>query len=254
MFLTTPKMSIDCTYLIPTDCDPMGQAITDYFNNGKAKRLIVKSSMFDDDEIPVKTLFRNYEQLSPIERTALDLANGKILDVGAGSGCHSLILQDKNKDVVAIDISALSVEIMTKRGITDARHINLFDPRLNEKFDTLLMLMNGSGIIGKINNLHQFFTRAIQLLNPEGQILLDSSDLIFLYEDEDGGADIDLAGNYYGEVDFTMKYGKIIGKTFDWLYIDFDTLSMYALQAGFKTEKIYQGSHYDYLARLTIEK
>lgn len=247
-------MSIDCTYLIPPECDPMGHAINDYFNHGKAKRLIVKSSMFDDDEIPVKTLFRTYEQLSSIENEALNLTKGKILDVGAGSGCHSLILQNKDKEVVAIDISALSVEVMKKRGIKDARQINIFDPRLNEKFDTLLMLMNGSGIIGKIENLPQFFSRAKQLLNTNGQILLDSSDLIFLYEDEDGGADIDLAGSYYGEVDFTMRYGKITGKTFDWLYIDFDTLSMYAQQAGFNAELICQGSHYDYLARLIIEK
>lgn len=247
-------MPIDCTYLIPSDCDPMGQAIADYFHNGSAKRLIVKSSMFDDDEIPVKTLFRNSSQLSDIESLALQRTSGRILDIGAGSGCHSIILQNDSKDVVAIDISAHSVDVMKKRGIADARQINLFDPRFDEKFDTLLMLMNGSGIIGKIENLPQFFARVKQLLNPDGQILMDSSDLIFLYEDEDGGADINLAGNYYGEVDFTMKYGKITGKTFDWLYIDFDTLAMYAQAAGFKAEKLIQGEHYDYLARLTITK
>ena len=156
------------------------------------------------------------------------------------------------KDVCAIDISPLSVEVMRERGVKDARLANLFQPDFVDEFDTILMLMNGSGIIGRIENMPAFFLRMKQLLRPGGRILLDSSDLSYLFEDEDGSICIDLAADYYGQVDFSMQYGDIKGASFDWLYIDFDTLSLHAEQHGFCTELIQEGKHYDYLARLTL--
>ena len=231
--------------------DPMGVAIADFYKNGIAGRLRVLSSMFDEDEIPVAHLFREEDEMGELELKALGLSKGRILDVGAGAGCHALALQDRGMEVTAIDVSPLSVEVMTKSGIDDARLVNLYDETLCEKFDTILMLMNGSGIIGKIANMPQFFARIDQLLAEGGQVLLDSSDLIFLFEDEDGGVDIDLAGEYYGEVDFTMQYKNIKGETFDWLYIDFETLAFHATENGFEAELVMQGEHYDYLARLT---
>ncbi len=231
--------------------DPMGAAIADYAKNGKSGRLRVFSSMFDEDEMPVSELFREESAMSEIEQHALQLACGQILDVGAGSGCHSLVLQNAGKDVYAIDISPLSVDVMINRGIKNAQLINFFDSQLDTKFDTILMLMNGSGIIGKINHIPAFLKRIDELLAPGGQLLMDSSDLIYLFEDEDGVADIDIAGDYYGEVDFTMQYKNIKGDTFDWLYIDFDTLSYHVEENGFIAECIKRGEHYDYLARIT---
>ncbi len=114
------------------------------------------------------------------------------------------------------------------------------------------MLMNGSGIIGRLENMPLFFRKMKQLLRPDGCILMDSSDLRYLFEDEDGSFLIDLAGDYYGEIDFRMQYKDIQGDPFDWLYIDFQTLSAYAADNGFKAEMIKEGKHYDYLARLTV--
>lgn len=237
---------------LPVDCDPMGAAIYDYFKTGRAARLRVLSSMFDEDEIPAKHLLRSYSQMSDLEKCALKASEGRILDVGAGSGCHSLALQNIGKDVTAIDISPLSVEVMKERGVKKAALENLFSPMFEGPFDTVLMLMNGSGIIGKIERLPAFFQRMRQILAPGGQILMDSSDLIYLYEEEDGSVEIDLAGNYYGEVDYKMIYKEIEGEPFDWLYIDPDTLSMHAEAAGFKTEILYRGDSYDYLASIKI--
>lgn len=231
--------------------DPMGAAINDYFRNGRAAKLRVFSSQFDEDEIPVADLFRGYEQMPYIEKMALGLAHGRILDVGAGSGCHSVVLQDMGKEVTAIDISPLSVAVMKERGV-DARQTDLFDESFTGRYDTILMLMNGSGIIGTTENMPRFFSRMKQLLAPDGYILMDSSDLKYLYEDEDGSFDIDLAGDYYGQLDYRMQYKNIKGETFDWLYIDFQTLSYYAEQNGFKAELVEQGDHYDYLAKLSL--
>ena len=230
----------------------MGRAISDYFHTGKAGKLRVLSSMFYEDEIPVPTLFRTYDEMPIQEQKALELCRGRVLDVGAGSGCHSVILKNRGMDVVAIDISELSIEVMRERGI-DARNINFFDETFDEKFDTILFAMNGIGIVGKVDNLGDFFRSAKRLLAPGGQLLLDSSDIKYVFMDEDGAMDIDLAAGYYGEIDYRMRYKNITGEQFDWLYIDFDTLSMYAEEHGFNCEKCIDGEHYDYLARITLK-
>ena len=238
------------TGLLSPHKDPMGAAIADYFTKGRAAKLRVFSSQFDEDEIPAEQLFRTFDEMPVLEQEALRRATGKILDCGAGSGCHALALQDMGKQVEAIDISPLSVETMQKRGVRQAYCVNLFDEHYLQKFDTILMLMNGSGIIGKLENMGTFFTKMKQLLNPGGCIYMDSSDLRYLFEDEDGSFLIDLAGGYYGEIDFRMQYKQVKGDTFDWLYIDFQTLSYYASENGFRAELVKEGEHYDYLACL----
>ena len=241
------------TNLLSSQKDPMGAAIADYFHKGRAAKLRVFSSQFEEDEIPAEQLFRTFDEMPPLEQEALCLASGKILDCGAGSGCHALALQDMGKEVEAIDISPLSVEVMQKRGVHQAYQINLFDENYLQKFDTILMLMNGSGIIGKLENMGAFFTKMKQLLNPGGCIYMDSSDLRYLFEDEDGSFLVDLAAGYYGEIDFRMQYKQIKGEPFDWLYVDFQTLSYYAAENGFKAELVQEGEHYDYLACLKMQ-
>ena len=222
------------TTTLSAEKDPMGAAISDYFNHHRADRLRVFSSQFEEDEIPVKELFRSIQSMPILERTALQMATGRILDVGAGSGCHALALQEMGKEVCAIDISPLSVEVMQQRGVNDPR------------------LINGSGIIGRLNNMPGFFQRMKRILRPGGCILMDSSDLRYLFEEEDGSIVIDLAGDYYGEIDFQMQYKDVKGDTFDWLYVDFQTLSLYASECGFKAELVKEGKHYDYLVKLSI--
>ena len=238
--------------LLPKDKDPMGTAIAEYHRTGRAGTLRVFSSQFDEDEIPVEQLFRTLDEMPAIEQRALAMARGKVLDVGAGSGCHALALQEMGKVVTAIDISELSVEVMRQRGVEDARAIDLYDEHFVERYDTILLLMNGSGIIGKIAGIERGFYRMKQLLRPGGCIYMDSSDLKYLFEEEDGSYLIDVAGDYYGMVDFRMQYKQVKGEAFDWLYIDFDTLAYYAEQYGFCAELVCQGEHYDYLASLKM--
>lgn len=230
--------------------DPMGAAIRDYFRQGKSAQLKVLSSLFDDDEMPVAHLFRSYHEMPPLEQRALNEARGKVLDVGAGAGCHALALQERGFDVTAVDISPLSCETMKERGVANVECVNIFNQRFQERFDTLLLLMNGTGIAGKLSRLPQLLSRLKQLMNPGAQILIDSSDLRYVYEDENGVLDVDLDGAYYGEVDYQMTYRNIIGKSFDWLYADSVVLAESCRQCGLKCEILAQGNHYDYLARI----
>lgn len=250
------------TNILTKDKDPMGAAILDYQTSGKAGKLRVLSSMFEEDEMPVKHLFRDFEDMPKLEQKALMLAKGKVLDVGAGAGCHAIALQEQGLNVKAIDISPLSCEAMRLRGVKDVECINLFDEHLSDGsshqgdvhvdsgFDTILLLMNGTGIAGKIANLPTLFQRLKALLNPGGQILIDSSDLKYIYENEDGSFDINLAGAYYGEVDYQMIYKKVKGEPFDWLYVDYPLLQSIAESCGQHCELVEKGEHYDYLAKI----
>lgn len=228
----------------------MGAAILDHQRAHKTARLRVLSSMFEEDEMPVAHLFRTWKEMPRLEQEALSLAKGRVLDVGAGAGCHALCLQEKGMSVKAIDISPLSCEAMKLRGINEVECINLFDSRLEGSYDTILLLMNGTGIAGKLENLPTLFNRLKKLLNDGGQILIDSSDLKYVYENEDGSFDIDLNGSYYGEVDYQMVYRGIKGEPFDWLYVDFPLLKTIAETCGLAADMIVEGDHYDYLARV----
>ncbi len=162
----------------------MGSAIKAYFEKGRAAKLRVFSPMFDEDEIPVKMLFRKENEMPPIERKALSMARGRTLDVGAGAGCHSLVLQQRGTDVMAIDISPLAVETMKLRGVKEVRQQDFFE--VDECFDTILMLMNGIGIVGRLQRMPLFFRLLDRILAPGGQLLCDSSDICYVFENEDG--------------------------------------------------------------------
>lgn len=231
----------------------MGSAISDYYKNGRAAHLRVLSSMFEEDEIPVAHLFRSEQEMPQLEKRALELVRGKVLDIGAGAGCHALALKKKGFEVKAIDVSPLSCEVMKARGIEDVECINLFDPQLQGKFDNILLLMNGTGIAGKLARLPMLLNRLKELMAEGAQILIDSSDLKYIYENEDGSMDIDLGGSYYGEVDYQMVYKNVKGNSFDWLYVDPTLLKSSCEQCGLNCEIIEDGDHYDYLARITAK-
>ena len=232
--------------------DAMGRAIAEYYKTGKADRLRVFSPMFEEDEIPLTILFRSYEAMPAIERKALDMASGRVLDVGAGSGCHSFVLQERGMDVTAIDISPLSVETMKERGLKKVLEQNFFT--LEGKYDTILMLMNGIGIVGTLERLPEFFKQLDKILAPGGQVLCDSSDISYVFETEDGIIELPDGMNYYGEHSFRMQYKDTIGDPFGWLYIDADTLRQRAGRCGYAVEIVAEGGHYDYLARITKKR
>lgn len=226
----------------------MGSAIAEYFEEGRAAKLRLFSPMFYEDEFPVATLFRSFGEMPELEQAAIDAACGNILDVGAGAGCHSLELQRRGEHVTAIDISPLSVETMRKRGVAHALLQDFFD--VKEQYDTILMLMNGIGIVGKLEGLAGFFAKLDEILAPGGQVIFDSSDICYVFEGDDGIIELPSTPGYYGEIQYQMQYRGIKGEPFNWLYIDIDTMREAADAHGYEFEVVKHGEHYDYLGRL----
>lgn len=229
--------------------DIFGKAILDYQISHFPERLLTATNISETDEMEVAYLFRKYDQMPKIEQKALQLCKGKILDVGCGAGSHSLYLQEKGMDVTALDISANAIKACKLRGVQNTRVAPILDIE-NEKYDTIILLMNGIGISGKLENLTQYLQKLKSLLAPNGHILLDSSDIIYMFdEDEDGGKWIPSNG-YYGELTFTISYKGEAEQPFDWLYIDYNTLQNAAHANGLQCQLVAEGSHYDYLAQL----
>lgn len=229
--------------------DAIGHALIDYLNNNHNENITVTSSITEDDVIPVEYLFREINRFPKIEKKAIELCRGKVLDVGAGSGCHSLETQSRGLDVKAIDTSKGAVEVMMKRGVSKVEKIDFFELE-NQKFDTILFLMNGVGIAGEKEKLKTFLNKAKELLNDDGQLLLDSSDIKYMFEEDDGTFWIDLNSTYYGQVTYQMKYKNFETQPFSWLFVDFDTLKNEAADVGLSAEILLNGDNYDYLARL----
>ncbi|MEJ1222914.1 class I SAM-dependent methyltransferase [Sediminicola sp. 1XM1-17] len=232
--------------------DIFGNAILDYQAGQYTEDIKTYSSLDEEDIIPVPYLFRKYKAMPALEQQALKRCKGSVLDIGCGAGSHSLYLQEKGMDVTALDESPGAVEACKLRGIKKVVQTDLYDFK-GQQFDTLLMLMNGIGIVGKLDQLDKFFTHVKTLLKPGGQLLLDSSDIIYMFEeDEDGGYWLPDTGNYYGEVTFIMEYKKEKTAAFHWLYIDYNTLQRAAQASNFSCELVSEGEHYDYLAKLTL--
>lgn len=232
--------------------DLIGKAILDFQTNNAPENIQTETDISEPEEMDINYLFRSYVEMPQIEQMALNACRGKVLDVGCGAGSHSLHLLKKGMDVTAIDISKFAVETCRLRGISNAKTLNILDLK-DTTFDTILLLMNGTGIFGSLRRIDQYLTHLKSLLNPGGQILLDSSDLIYMYEtDEDGGIWIPTDKEYYGELTFTIRYKGEVEDPFPWLYLDFNTLQNAANANGLRCELLYKGTHYDYLAKLYI--
>lgn len=232
--------------------DVLGQALKDFYHQKPFENLTVISDITDEDVIPLAYLFRNHHEMPLIEQQALEWCKGNVLDVGAASGCHSLYLQENGVQVTAIDVSDGAVEVMKNRGVVHAKLQDFFTLQ-NERFDTILLLMNGVGIAQNLQKMPEFLTQCKQLLAPGGQVLLDSSDIQYLFEEEDGSMWINTQKAYYGEVSYQLKYKTTVGEPFDWIFLDFDTLAKEAEKVGLIATKVMEGEHFDYLARLCIE-
>lgn len=238
--------------MIKKEQDPMGQAMYHYFHFNDKTSIKVNTNITEGEELPVPYLFRKYSDMPFLEKEALGLVKGKVLDVGAGSGTHSLYLQDNGFDVTSIDVSELSCELMKEQGLKNVicKDIWALEPQL---YDTIMFMMNGIGLVKSLVGLEIFLEHIKHFITHTGQILLDSSDIRYMFKDDEGGLWVDINSEYYGELEYHLTYKNYKAEPFPWLYVDFDRLRNIAIKCGWNIELIYEDEHFHYLAKLTIE-
>jgi SAM-dependent methyltransferase len=228
--------------------DVFGKAILDYQQGNYTEDITTATSISEDDVLPLPYLFRDYAEMPKIEQKALQLAKGKVLDVGCGAGSHSLYLQNKGLNIKSIDVSPNAIKACQLRGVKNAHVLDIQNE--TDTFDTILMLMNGSGFFQSLEQTPHVLHHLKGLLNEGGQILIDSSDIKYMYEDEDGGYWIDANSEYYGELEYHVTY-KGESESFTWMYLDFENLKTACAIVGLNCELVLDGEHYDFLARIT---
>lgn len=225
------------------------------YHQGDHTATIVVYDDFERDEVPLSYFFRSPSDFPQYERTALDLCRGRVLDIGAGSGCHSLALQERGLEVTAIEIAPALVEILRERGVRDAR-VATWKSLRAEPFDTVLMMMNGLGLAETCSGLRKFLRHAHRLVRRDGQLLADSTDVRVRMDVEAGqtGALERRDGRYVGDLHFQLEFAGRKGPPFPQLYVDAQTLIRSAREESWDCEIICpvdDSGHY--LARLTPE-
>lgn len=235
---------------------PYALALRDHFTGDRAAVVTSHSDLFPMDEDPAAVFFRAPEAFWPFERAALELCRGRVLDVGAGAGVHALYLQERGHEVCAIDQVPEAVEIMRERGVRDARVADMLEDVREleaEPFDTILMLMNGLGIVETLDGLERFLREVPRLLTPGGQIVADSTDVRSLGDSDDRapGRPLREDGRYIGEVQFQLEYRGVKAPPFAQLCVDPDTLSAFAERTGWRCEIVFEGEGGGYVTRLT---
>ncbi len=238
--------------ILSPDKDSFGAAINDFYKGNINKKINVVSDIAGRENIPVKYLFRTINQMPILEHIALNKCKGKVLDIGAGAGCHSIVLQNRGFDVTALEVSSLASDVMKKMGIRKVVNSDIFDFK-SEKFDTLLLLMNGIGLTGTMGGYSKFLNHAKDLLTEKGQIIFDSADVKYIYRLRNIAVKTSYE-KYYGEITYKIKYNNIKNDPFKWLFIDFNTARQLAISNGYSISLLGKEGRDNYLVKLLPDK
>lgn len=226
--------------------DVYGEALIHFQQKGQLSTpLLLHSTYGDIEEMPIDVFFRGEEDFPELEYIALSLCDGKVLDVGAGVGSHALYLQEKGFDVTALEISNLACNIMKERGVLKIVKEDFWTYN-NEKFDTLLFLMNGIGLSKDLDGFRTLLRHAKNLLSEKGQLLFDSSDISYLYEEYR----IPRPNYYFGEIGYQYEFEGNKGAPFKWLYLDQNALIKIAHEEKWVVQILFEDDSDQYLARM----
>jgi len=234
----------------PESWKPFAAAMRQYFAGDASAKIVAHNDFGERDEYSMAYFYREPAEFPPLEQTALELCRGRVLDVGAGAGCHSLALEERGIAVTALEISPELVAIMEARGVSNVYCCDVNDFEADHPFDTILMLMNGLELAGTLVGLEQFLSSIHRLVKADGQILADSTDLRAAYGSGPGRM-YRGDGRYVGEVVMQLEFGGARGAPFPRLYVDPDALAEYAEQHGWDCVVVSHNDAGGYLARLT---
>jgi len=235
--------------------EPFGKALVAYLGGDSSADVIVRRDDGQETALPASLFFRDESDFTELEKTAMELCEGRVLDIGAGAGSQSVVLQRKGYPVTAMDISPEAVAVAKRRGVTDVLCADILSFE-GGPFDTLLMMGHGIGMVETIEGLKRFLVHARSLLAADGQLLLDSLD-VRVTRDSENLAYHEAnrkAGRYIGEIRMQFEYQGVKGPYCGWLQVDAETLREHAKSAGWQCEIVYQGENGDYLARLSRQK
>lgn len=238
--------------MIEKALEPFGIALEDFYNGKKRVEIIVYRDDGLKNKVPIEYFFRSPKDFSNLEKQAIRLCKGKVLDIGAGVGPHSLELQRLGLEFYAIDISSHACGIMKKRGVKNVQCTDFYNLKM-DSFDTILLLGRSIGFVEHLNGMKKFLSYCKTRLNPEGIIILDSIDICLTEEQihlnyQERNRKL---GKYIGEASFQIKYKSTLGDKFQNLQIDPDTLKECTQEVGLSCKILCKEENGNYLAKIS---
>jgi 2-polyprenyl-3-methyl-5-hydroxy-6-metoxy-1,4-benzoquinol methylase len=231
--------------------EPLGRALLAYFEGDREAQLVIHRDDGVDEPMPISHFFRDPSEFTEVENKAIELCSGRVLDAGAGTGLHSVVLQQKGLPVTAIDISPQAVDVMSRRGVSDAHAANIYEFE-GGPFGTVLMMGHGIGMVETIDGLDRFLDHTRGLVSEGGQLLLDSRDVRrtddpshLAYHETNRKA-----GRYIGEIRLHLSFREVPGPRCGWLHVDAETLAERGIANGWTSEVVLEEEDCHYLARL----
>jgi SAM-dependent methyltransferase len=189
----------------------------------------------------------------PHERGAMRFARGRVLDVGCGAGRVALHLQSRGLDVVALDVSPLAVEASRLRGVRDARVLGLGDVDGSlGAFDTVVLYGNNLGLLASRTNGRRVLRQLHAVTTDRGRVLGGCMD-VTVSDDADHRAyqARNVArGRPPGTTRFRVRYRRLVGLWFDWLFLAKAELEDMAQGTGWHAARYVDGPQGSYVAVL----
>ena len=232
--------------------DAFGHGVYDYFSGQvDTAEIIERDDGYIDTSGGPNAYFWEYKNWPLVEKKAMRFARGKVLDIGSGAGRHSLYLQAKGLDVLAIDNSPLAVEVCKLRGLKNAQvvPINQINSRLGI-FDTVLMLGNNFGLFGSFSGAKRLLKRLIKITSENGRIIAQSNNM---YRTKDP-AHLSYQklnrkrGRMAGQVRIRVRYKKYATPYFDYLMVSKEEMENILEGTGWKVNKFIESDGPVYIA------
>jgi SAM-dependent methyltransferase len=221
---------------------PLDAALAAYRAGRRQVELVLRTDVAEEEHVPVSLFFRPVESMPAVERRALAEARGRVLDVGAGPGAHAAPLAAAGHAVTALEILPVALAALHGGGVVDVRDGGLEALGPEERFDTVLVLMNGLGLPGTMAALDDFLAALAGHLEAGGRILADSTD--------PARWDVPDDGRYVGEVHMQLEFDGQAGPPFPFLFVDPEALAAACTRVGLTCEVLEREEDGRYLARM----
>ena len=156
--------------------DTFGMALMDYFDDPTSVHVLER----DDGYINIigtSIYFGEYADWNPVEQELVKLVEGKVLDVGCGSGRCMKYFQEKGIDAVGVDYSKLAIEASKRFGVDNCIVMDAMNLEFPENsFDTAGLFCNGLGLCG-LEGSKKMLRGLSKVVKPKGLLIASSRDV-----------------------------------------------------------------------------
>lgn len=221
--------------------DAYGEELWGYYKFKKDFEIVERSDGYFGEPGFSSIYFSEFKDWNPLEKQAIKLAKGRILDIGCGAGRHSLYLQYKGFPVVGIDKSPLAVKICRLRGLKRVKQMRIdevgtFRPN---SFDTIIMMGCNFGLMGSRNNARRILKHFYRISSQKAMIICSTRDP---YQTDEK---VHLAyhklnrkqGRMGGQIRMRIRYERCTSDWFDYLFVSKNDLISILKDSGWMVVK-----------------